>query len=160
MIIKNNPKCECMLLNISVYAAYFMLAYFWTIFWFCLQFDKSSDFVITREEFRQHLGSENALIGKQLRATVTLLDWWWNKTSSGYDSTRVFSNEILLKFLGGKVWTFKPNTPFKIFVSSLGFFFALIKCLSQVRHWVFGWHRSSLIFVGIAETWVETIKMY
>lgn len=75
------------------------------------------DFMVSRESFRQHLGSERALIGKQLKATVSVLDWWWNKTNSAYDTTRVFSDEVLLKFLGGRVWTFKPNAPFKILVS-------------------------------------------
>lgn len=99
------------------------------------QFDKSAKFVITREEFRQHLGGENALIGKQLKVTVALLDWWWNGTSTGYDSTRVFSDEILLRFLGGRVWTFKPNTPLKIFVSCLSMLYInhAAFCCTQVH---------------------------
>ena len=52
-----------------------------------------------------------------MKVTVSIHDWRWQKTYSGYDSIRVYSDEILLKFLGGRVWTFKPNSPFKIYVS-------------------------------------------
>ena len=82
-----------------------------------MQFEGSAKFAIPQEELAAHIGSANALIGKQMKVTVSIHDWRWQKTYSGYDSIRVYSDEILLKFLGGRVWTFKPNSPFKIYVS-------------------------------------------
>jgi len=87
-----------------------------------LQFDNSrggAEIAVPTVELANHLGSQNALIGKQVKVSVTMLDWHWNKTYSGFSTTRVFSDEVNLKFLGGRVWTFKPNVPFKIYVSNL-----------------------------------------
>ena len=45
------------------------------------------------------------------------MDWAWNATTTTYTTSRIFSNDVILNFLGGKVWTFKPAAPFKIYVS-------------------------------------------
>ncbi|XP_067941196.1 CD109 antigen-like [Watersipora subatra] len=79
-------------------------------------FDTTAKFAIPTNELAAHAGSEKTLIGKRLKVSVAMLDWWWNKTYTEYDSIYVYSDQIQLKFLGGNVWTFKPNAPFKIYI--------------------------------------------
>lgn len=64
----------------------------------------------------QRAGGPNGLIGKELRITAFVQDWFYNTTSSGFQSAVVYDEDIELKFLGGSVWTFKPDLPFKILV--------------------------------------------
>lgn len=84
---------------------------------YSFQYEGGLKFAIAKEELAVHLGGESGLIGKQLKVSVAVEDWRFSKTYSGFSTTRVFSDDILLKFLGGHVWTFKPNMPFKIYVS-------------------------------------------
>lgn len=73
-----------------------------------------------REELEAHMGrGRNGLIGKQLKATARVEDWFFGTAAAGNAATRVFSDNVVLTFLGGEVWSFKPNIPFKIYVSEL-----------------------------------------
>ena len=84
----------------------------------CLQFDHQATFDFTRDELLAAIGGgESGLIGKQLKATAKVKDWFFNTTAGGEASTKVFKDDILVKFLGGEVWSFKPDIPFQIFVS-------------------------------------------
>ncbi|XP_067938571.1 CD109 antigen-like [Watersipora subatra] len=62
-------------------------------------------------------GGTGNLIGKQLKVTVSVTDWTSNITVDTHSTTRVFSDKIVLEFLGGKFRTFKPNVPLKIFIA-------------------------------------------
>lgn len=65
----------------------------------------------------QAAGGPNALIGKELRITGSVLDWFYNTTSVGFQSAVVIDEDVEIKFLGGSVWSFKPDVPFQIYVS-------------------------------------------
>lgn len=59
----------------------------------------------------------NNLVGKEVKVTAAVLDWFYNTTAIGYQSAVVYDEDVQLKFLGGNVWSFKPNLPFEIHVS-------------------------------------------
>ena len=82
-----------------------------------MQFKGSAEFAFTNEELSLHAGGKTSLNGKHLKVTVEILDWSSNLTEIAWDTVKVVSDDIQLKFLGGNVWTFKPNVPFKVTVS-------------------------------------------
>lgn len=65
----------------------------------------------------QRAGGPTSLLGKELRITAYVQDWFYNTTSVGFQSAVVYDEDADLEFLGGNVWTFKPDMPFKISVS-------------------------------------------
>lgn len=74
-------------------------------------------FAFTNAELSLHAGGKPSLLGKHLRVRAEILDWSSNQTAVGWESVKVISDSVRLKFLGGNVWTFKPNVPFKVMVS-------------------------------------------
>ena len=64
-------------------------------------------------------GNINALVGKELQVTAVVEDWFFRTKATGVAATLVYSEKIILSFLGGEAWNFKPNMPFKIYVSNL-----------------------------------------
>ena len=71
-----------------------------------------------REELEAHVGGVNGLINKQIRATAVVESWFFKTKAKGIGATLVYpSDKTELRFLGGEVWSFKPNIPFKIYVS-------------------------------------------
>lgn len=62
-------------------------------------------------------GGPSALIGKELRITGMVMDWFYNTTALGYQSAVVIDEDVEIKFLGGSVWSYKPDVPFQIYVS-------------------------------------------
>lgn len=62
-------------------------------------------------------GGPHSLIGKELKVTGKVQDWYYNTTSEGFQSAIVYDEDVNIKFLGGSVWTFKPDLPFKVQVS-------------------------------------------
>lgn len=82
------------------------------------KFEGQADFLFTREEMEAVVGGENSLIGKELKVSGLVRDWWLNDTSSGYQSAIVFSKTIRIRYLEGSVVTFKPDLPFKVHVSA------------------------------------------
>ena len=83
-----------------------------------LQFDSRTDFLFTREEMEAVAGGPNALIGKELRITGSVMDWFYNTTAVGFQSAVVIDEDVEIKFLGGSVWSYKPDVPFQIYVSA------------------------------------------
>lgn len=75
-------------------------------------FDTRCDFVFTRDEM--YVAAGLFLANRELRVTAYVNDWFYNKTETGYQSSVVYSKYIKLRWLGGKVMTFKPNMPFTI----------------------------------------------
>ena len=48
-----------------------------------LQFDGRTDFLFTRSEMERAAGGDRALIGKELRITGKVMDWFYNTTAVG-----------------------------------------------------------------------------
>lgn len=69
--------------------------------------------MFSRQEMSEN---PNTLVGKELRVTVSVTDWFYNTTAVGYQSAVVYVEDVELKFLGGGVWSFKPELPFNIHV--------------------------------------------
>ena len=44
-------------------------------------------------------------------------DWFWLETENGTAITKVVHDGVKVKILGGLVRTFKPETPFSVYVS-------------------------------------------
>jgi len=65
-------------------------------------------------------GGDQALVGKELKITATVLDWFENTTAAGHQSALVYHEDIQIVFLGGNVATFKPDLPFRVSVSMKG----------------------------------------
>ena len=83
-----------------------------------LQFDHRFSAEFSREELEAHVGGgANGLIGKRLKAVAVVENWVFRTTAKGEAATVVIADKIVLSFLGGEVWSFKPNIPFKIYVS-------------------------------------------
>jgi len=58
------------------------------------------------------------LAGTTLRVSATVWDWDHLEEKSNTASTVIIESGAFIKFLGGKVRTFKPGQPFNVYVSS------------------------------------------
>ena len=92
----------------------------WSYFFVCyyLKFEDRARFMFSRQEMEALVGGEISLIGKELKVTGLVKDWWLNDTASGYQSAIVYSKTPDIRFLEGSVVSFKPDAPFKVHVSS------------------------------------------
>ncbi|XP_067928326.1 CD109 antigen-like [Watersipora subatra] len=79
-------------------------------------FDGRTDFMFNRQEMSEN---PNTLVGKELRVTARVLDWFYNTTSIGFQSAIVYIEDVEIKFLGGSVWSFKPELPFSIYIAGI-----------------------------------------
>ena len=62
-------------------------------------------------------GGPHSLVGKELKVTLTVQDWWIKGTGSGSQSAIVYNKDPQIKFLEGSAMTFKPDQPFSVHVS-------------------------------------------
>ena len=67
------------------------------------------------EELRQTFGDK--LAGNEIFFTADLYDWTWHETQSGTAVTRIVEDGVLVKRLGTRIRTFKPNIPTVVYVS-------------------------------------------
>ena len=82
-----------------------------------MQFTGTTDFIFSREEMEAVAGGPHSLVGKELKVTLTVQDWWIKGTGSGSQSAIVYNKDPQIKFLEGSAMTFKPDQPFSVHVS-------------------------------------------
>ena len=65
-------------------------------------------------EIKEHTSD---LPGTKLKVTATVYDWYELEEQPGYGTTEIVADTYRIRFLGGKVRTFKPGTAFEVYVS-------------------------------------------
>ena len=78
------------------------------------QFEGTTSFVIPMSEIREHTSD---LPGTKLKVTAKVNDWYELEEQPGYGTTEIVADTYRIRFLGGKVRTFKPGTAFEVYVS-------------------------------------------
>ena len=73
--------------------------------------------MFSMDELREHWGKE--LAGKSLWVKVWVYDWLWTETQNSTAITRILKDGIVVKALGPKHRTFKPEFPFIAYVSPI-----------------------------------------
>ena len=79
-----------------------------------LQFKGTTSFMVPMSEIKKHTSQ---LAGTKLKATVTVKDWYEIEVQPGKGTTHIIEDTFRIRFLGGKVRTFKPGTAFNVYVS-------------------------------------------
>lgn len=78
------------------------------------------EFAFGRQEMEAKAGGPRSLIGKELKVTLTVQDWFFNHTGSGSQSAFVYDKDPRISFLEGPSMTFRPELPFTVHVSLIG----------------------------------------
>lgn len=76
--------------------------------------------MVPMSEIEKH---SSDLPGTKLKATVTVKDWYEIEVQPGKGTTEIIADKYRIRFLGGKVRTFKPGTAFEVYVSKLHDYF-------------------------------------
>lgn len=114
-LVRGDNLIECLFVGLCIEMKDQLLSKFAPLFSF-LQFNGRAEFLFTRQEMVSIVG-ENGLMGKELKVTGYVQDWWMNNTASSSQSAIVIDKTARIRFLEGGVITFKPGLPFQVHVS-------------------------------------------
>ncbi len=56
------------------------------------------------------------LAGTEVKVTAKINDFYYLEKKTGSSVAYIYGSTVRMKFLGGKIRTFKPNAPFQVLV--------------------------------------------